>query len=123
MRPPDCAPLVAICSARARSTMSRKSSSSVCLGAETPSMEIPSSHAGVVKELKVGMGDKINIGDLVLVLESASAPAAVGVAISSCREMWELSLSPPSTTFGARRARERGRPVRARCSDPGSEGR
>ena len=41
MRPPDWAPLVAICSARARSTMSRKSSSSVCRGAETPSMPTP----------------------------------------------------------------------------------
>jgi pyruvate dehydrogenase E2 component (dihydrolipoamide acetyltransferase) len=43
-------------------------------------MEIPSSAGGVVKELKVKLGDKVNIGDLIAVLEgvavaSASAPA------------------------------------------------
>ena len=43
------------------------------------SMEIPSSAAGVLKELKVKVGDKVNIGDLVAVLEgtaSAAAPSA-----------------------------------------------
>jgi len=41
------------------------------------SMEIPSSAAGVVKELKVKLGDKVNVGDLIAVLEgsAASAPA------------------------------------------------
>jgi pyruvate dehydrogenase E2 component (dihydrolipoamide acetyltransferase) len=42
------------------------------------SMEIPSSGAGVLKDLKVKLGDKINIGDLLAVLEgavSASAPS------------------------------------------------
>ncbi|MFN7692850.1 MAG: dihydrolipoyllysine-residue acetyltransferase [Burkholderiales bacterium] len=54
----------------------RAEQSLITVESDKASMEIPSSHAGVVKELKVGMGDKINIGDLVLVLESASAPAA-----------------------------------------------
>ena len=43
------------------------------------SMEIPSSAAGVLKALKVKVGDKVNIGDLVAVLEgvaSAAAPTA-----------------------------------------------
>jgi pyruvate dehydrogenase E2 component (dihydrolipoamide acetyltransferase) len=42
------------------------------------SMEIPSSQAGVVKALKIKLGDKINVGDVLLVLEgvAASAPAA-----------------------------------------------
>jgi pyruvate dehydrogenase E2 component (dihydrolipoamide acetyltransferase) len=42
------------------------------------SMEIPSSTAGVVKELKVKLGDKVNVGDLIAVLEgtAAGAPAA-----------------------------------------------
>ncbi|MBS0302463.1 MAG: dihydrolipoyllysine-residue acetyltransferase [Proteobacteria bacterium] len=39
------------------------------------SMEIPSPVAGVLKELKVKLGDKVNIGDLVAVIEG-SAPAA-----------------------------------------------
>ncbi|WP_416399946.1 dihydrolipoyllysine-residue acetyltransferase [Alicycliphilus denitrificans] len=43
------------------------------------SMEIPSPAAGVLKELKVQLGDKVNIGDLVAVLEGA-APAAQAAA-------------------------------------------
>ena len=39
------------------------------------SMEIPSSHAGVVKEMKVKLGDKVGQGVLVLLLESAAAAA------------------------------------------------
>ncbi|QMV73859.1 dihydrolipoyllysine-residue acetyltransferase [Comamonas piscis] len=46
------------------------------------SMEIPSPAAGVVKELKVKIGDTINIGDLVAILEgsAAAAPAAAPAA-------------------------------------------
>jgi pyruvate dehydrogenase E2 component (dihydrolipoamide acetyltransferase) len=40
------------------------------------SMEIPSSHAGVVKELKVKVGDKVSEGTLVLLIEAAGAAAA-----------------------------------------------
>src|SRR5512145_1924767 len=40
------------------------------------SMEIPSSHAGVVKELKVALGDKVSEGTLVLLLETEGAAAA-----------------------------------------------
>ena len=39
------------------------------------SMEIPSSHAGVVKELKVKLGDKVGEGSLVLMLEVEAAAA------------------------------------------------
>jgi pyruvate dehydrogenase E2 component (dihydrolipoamide acetyltransferase) len=44
------------------------------------SMEIPSSHAGVVKELKVKLGEKVAEGSLVLVLEVMGAGAAAVVA-------------------------------------------
>jgi dihydrolipoamide dehydrogenase len=44
------------------------------------SMEIPSSHAGVVKEIRVKVNDKVSEGSVILVLEAvgaaASAPAA-----------------------------------------------
>jgi pyruvate dehydrogenase E2 component (dihydrolipoamide acetyltransferase) len=40
------------------------------------SMEIPSSHGGVVKELRVQLGDKVKEGSVVLVLEAQGAPAA-----------------------------------------------
>ena len=40
------------------------------------SMEIPSSAAGVVKELRVAVGDKVNEGTVVLMLEARAAAAA-----------------------------------------------
>ena len=55
----------------------------ITVESDKASMEIPSSHAGVIKELKVKLGDKVNIGDLLAVLEGAAgaaAPAAVPVA-------------------------------------------
>ena len=48
-------------------------------------MEIPSSAAGVVKEMKVKLGDKVNIGDLIVVLQgvaSSGAPAAAAAAMA-----------------------------------------
>ena len=47
----------------------------ITVESDKASMEIPSGAAGVVKELKVKLGDKVNIGDLVAILEG-SAPAA-----------------------------------------------
>ncbi|MCC6071175.1 dihydrolipoyllysine-residue acetyltransferase [Massilia sp. GCM10020059] len=40
------------------------------------SMEIPSSHAGVVKEIKIKVGDKVAEGSLLLTLEAAEGGAA-----------------------------------------------
>jgi len=40
------------------------------------SMEIPSSHAGTVKEVKVALGDKVKQGSVIVVLESADAGGA-----------------------------------------------
>ncbi len=49
----------------------------ITVESDKASMEIPSSHAGVVKELKVKLGDKVAEGSLLLLLETegASAPA------------------------------------------------
>ncbi|WP_090142966.1 dihydrolipoyllysine-residue acetyltransferase [Limnohabitans sp. DM1] len=40
----------------------------ITVESDKASMEIPSSHAGVLQELKVKVGDKVNIGDLLAVL-------------------------------------------------------
>jgi len=49
----------------------------ITVESDKASMEIPSSHAGVVKELKVALGDKVNEGTLLLMMETdaAAAPA------------------------------------------------
>jgi len=60
----------------------------ITVESDKASMEIPSSHAGVVKELKVKLGDKVSEGALVLVLEAeaasvaAAAPSAAAPAAS-----------------------------------------
>ena len=48
----------------------------ITVESDKASMEIPSSAAGVVKELRVALGDKVKEGSVVLVLEAASAAAA-----------------------------------------------
>jgi pyruvate dehydrogenase E2 component (dihydrolipoamide acetyltransferase) len=48
----------------------------VTVESDKASMEIPSSHAGVVKELKVKVGDKVSEGSLLLMVETAGAAAA-----------------------------------------------
>jgi pyruvate dehydrogenase E2 component (dihydrolipoamide acetyltransferase) len=47
----------------------------ITVESDKASMEIPSSHAGVVKELRVKVGDKVAEGSLMLILESADAGA------------------------------------------------
>src|SRR5689334_6872195 len=54
----------------------------ITVESDKASMEIPSSSAGVLKELKVKIGDKVNIGDLVALLEG-SAPTSPAVALGS----------------------------------------
>jgi dihydrolipoamide dehydrogenase len=48
----------------------------ITVESDKASMEIPSSHAGVVKELKVKLGDKVKQGSVVLVLEGEGAASA-----------------------------------------------
>ncbi len=56
----------------------------VTVESDKASMEIPSSSAGVLKDLRVKLGDKINIGDVLAMLEgSAPAPASAPVAAAA----------------------------------------
>jgi len=54
----------------------RADQSLLTVESDKASMEIPSSHAGVVKELKVALGDKVKQGSLVLLLEVADGASA-----------------------------------------------
>jgi pyruvate dehydrogenase E2 component (dihydrolipoamide acetyltransferase) len=58
----------------------------ITVESDKASMEIPSSHAGVVKELKVALGDKVKQGSLVVILEgegggAATTPAATAPSV------------------------------------------
>ena len=47
----------------------------ITVESDKASMEIPSTHAGVVKEIKVKVNDKVSEGSLILVVEAAGAAA------------------------------------------------
>ena len=49
----------------------------VTVESDKASMEIPSSHAGVLKELKVKIGDKVAEGSVIAIIEAAGSAAAL----------------------------------------------
>ncbi len=59
------------------------------------SMEIPSPAAGVVKEIKIKVGDTVNVGDFVAVLEG-SAPAAAAPAPAPAAAPAAAAAAPAS---------------------------
>ena len=71
----------------------------ITVESDKASMEIPSSHAGVVKELRVKLGDKVKEGSVVLVLEGeASDTTGDGSGASS------VAVASASTTSQANAA-------------------
>ena len=52
----------------------------ITVESDKASMEIPSSHAGVVKALKIKLGDKVKEGSVVVMLEAEGATAAPAAA-------------------------------------------
>src|ERR1700761_4839393 len=61
----------------------KEEQSLITVESDKASMEIPSSAAGVLKELKVKVGDTVNIGDLIAVIEGSGAPAAPAAAAAA----------------------------------------
>ncbi|CAN7509245.1 dihydrolipoyllysine-residue acetyltransferase [Variovorax sp. LjRoot130] len=58
----------------------KEEQSLITVESDKASMEIPSSAAGVLKELKVKVGDTVNIGDLIAVVEGSGGGAAAAPA-------------------------------------------
>jgi pyruvate dehydrogenase E2 component (dihydrolipoamide acetyltransferase) len=81
----------------------------ITVESDKASMEIPSSSAGVVRELKVKVGDKVNVGDLVAVLQGqgggaapapvASAPAAAGAPAPAQAAVAAGERTPPTAAL------------------------
>ena len=65
----------------------------ITVESDKAAMEIPSSAAGVLKELKVKVGDKLNIGDLLAILEGSVAAAAHVAAVNAAES---VAVSAPS---------------------------
>jgi pyruvate dehydrogenase E2 component (dihydrolipoamide acetyltransferase) len=73
-----------------------KEQSLVTLESDKATMDVPSSHAGVVKEVKVKVGDSISEGDLVVILESSSTGAAPAAAPSKAPD--KTAATPATAT-------------------------
>ena len=80
----------------------KQEQSLITVESDKASMEIPSSHAGVVKELKVKLGDKVSEGSVLLVVESTAAAAsrsrrpspAAPISNATC---WSSAPAPAAT--------------------------
>ena len=85
----------------------------ITVESDKASMEIPSSHAGVVKEIKVALGDKVKEGSLVLLLEAAdgavqatapapaAAPAAAATAAAAPAAATPAAVAAPAPVSAA----------------------
>src|SRR5688500_609266 len=58
----------------------KKEESLVTLESDKATMEVPASHAGTVKEIRVKVGDKVSQGTVIAVVDTAEAAAAAGAA-------------------------------------------
>ncbi|QKO21611.1 dihydrolipoyl dehydrogenase [Rhodoferax sp. BAB1] len=76
----------------------------ITVESDKASMEIPASQGGVVKELKVKIGDKVKEGSVVLLLESsataAPAPAAATPAVAAPAAPKVAAPAPAAASFG-----------------------
>lgn len=70
-----------------------KEQSLVTLESDKATMDVPSSHAGVVKEVKVKVGDAISEGDVVILLTESGASTSASVATPAA----PLAAAPSST--------------------------
>ncbi|HXE22567.1 MAG TPA: biotin/lipoyl-containing protein, partial [Rhodoferax sp.] len=68
----------------------------VTVESDKASMEIPSSQAGVVKELRVKLGDKVSEGSVVLLLETKGAAAAATPSAPDSTQKAAVAVTPPA---------------------------
>ena len=79
----------------------------ITVESDKASMEIPSSHAGVVKELRINVGDKVKEGSLLLILEasdaagSAEAPAAAPAPAAAAAAPTPVAAPAPAAAAPA----------------------
>lgn len=95
----------------------------ITVESDKASMEIPSSHAGTIKELKVALGDKVKQGSVIVVLEAAdagaSAPAAAPAAAAPAASPAEAPAPAPAATAPAPAPAAAAGPIEVRVPDIG----
>ncbi len=78
-----------------------KEDSLITVESDKASMDIPSSHAGVIKELKVAVGDKVAKGSVMLVVESAASATTAettSASAAAAAPAQNTDIAPPATT-------------------------
>jgi len=83
----------------------------ITVESDKASMEIPSAAGGVVKEMRVAIGDKVSQGSVLLVLEAAASAPASTIASPAA-----AASSPPSKAFATEMAE---RPAETVVAAPG----
>ena len=73
----------------------------ITVESDKASMEIPSSHAGVVKEMKLKVGDKVSEGSLVLMVEAEGAGAAAPAAPAAAAAPAPAAAAPAPAAAAA----------------------
>ena len=77
----------------------------ITLETDKATMDVPSSHAGIVKEVLVATGDKVKQGSLVIKLETNSgAPAAIEQPAAPAEKPAAPKAEAPKTTAAAKSA-------------------
>lgn len=99
----------------------RPEQSLVTVESDKASMEIPSTHGGVVKELKVALGDKVSEGSVLLLLEAAAsaATAAAPAAPAPAAQPAPAAAPAPSAAPAAPAAGSGAGPLEVRVPDIG----
>jgi len=77
-----------------------KEASLITLESDKATMEIPSSDAGTVKELRVRVGDKVSTGSVILLLESEEAEAQAPRQPTKVPEAPKPAPAPPAVSAG-----------------------
>jgi len=85
----------------------------ITVESDKASMEIPSSHAGVVKEVKVKLGDKVSKGSLVAVVEAAGGAPAAAPAAAAAAPAPAMAAAPATPAAPAAAPAERTSPTAA----------
>jgi dihydrolipoamide dehydrogenase len=75
----------------------KRDQSLITVESDKASMEIPSSHAGVIKELKIKLGDRVSEGSLVLLLDSTEVAAIATPAVA--QPAAAPSVAPAAAAF------------------------
>ena len=97
----------------------------ITVESDKASMEIPSSHAGVVKELKIAIGDKVKQGSVIAVVEAAdagaaaAAPAAAPAPASAAAAPAPAAAAAPAPAAPAAAPAAAAGPVEVRVPDIG----